>query len=731
MRLLTKFLAPLRRHGRLLAVVLLCAGAGLARAQSGMNDDSADPPSRVARLSYIAGDLGFLPAGASDWSDANLNRPLTTGDRLSTGDHARAELEFGSGTLRMDHRTDVALLDLNDQLAQVELTQGTLSLSVSHLDDGQSYEIDTPTVALVIDQPGTFRVDIDDRGATQVTAFDGSASVYGQNNAQRTINPGRSYRFADSSLAMVTIMDIDGGDAFDAWTEQRNRRYTQSASSQYVSDDVVGYQDLDQYGDWQDTSDYGAVWYPNQVAADWAPYRDGHWAYIAPWGWTWVDDSPWGYAPYHYGRWAYTRRGWGWIPGPRGVRPIYAPALVAFVGGGGWSVGIGTGPVGWFPLGPGEIYDPWYRASRGYYTDINADDMRERRGHDHRADIDHHYDRYRRGLPDADGHHANRDAPRGFTAVPGRTFAGGRNVRHDLVRVDARERASAPMLARDARQLRPRANPVRTPRNQHVRNLPAGGFHRGVVARHAPPVTARGARDFGHADRATGSPRAAPLVGPHIRVLDRRPVSGPIRALPGVTREPAGPPTDRRHGDAAAVRAEADLPSARFAHPQGRDNSGRRESMPRPGVSYISGAGESPRRPLSRGGPNLPAVPQIRRTEPASRITPTSEARPQRFEANRNRQPERPTRNSPMRRASEPRFQRAAPEPRSYVREAPRPMPMPARSEPPRQIMQQPRYQQPPRATAPPRAEAPRPQRNEPQPERRPRPNRREDGQRQ
>jgi hypothetical protein len=214
-------------------------------------------------------------------------------------------------------------------------------------------------------------------------------------------------------------------------------------------------------------------------------------------------------------------------------------------------------------------------------------------------------------------------------------------------------------------------------------------------------------------------------------VLDRRPVSGPIRALPGVTREPAGPPTDRRHGDAAAVRAEADLPSARFAHPGGREHTDRRESMPRPGVSYISGAGESPRRPLSRGGPNLPAVPQIRRTEPASRITPTSEARPQRFEANRNRQPDRPTRNSPMRRASEPRFQRAAPEPRSYVREAPRPMPMPARSEPPRQIMQQPRYQQPPRATAPPRAEAPRPQRNEPQPERRPRPNRREDGQRQ
>ena len=729
MRLLAKFLAPLRRHGRLLAVLLLCAGAGLAQAQSGVNDDSADPPGRVARLSYVAGDLGFLPAGASDWSDADLNRPLTTGDRLSTSDNARAELEFGGGTLRMDHRTDVGLLDLDDRLAQVELTQGTLSLSVRHLDDGQSYEIDTPTVALVIDQPGTFRVDIDDRGGTRVTAFDGSASVYGQDNAQRTINPGRSYRFADSSLAMVTIMDIDGGDAFDAWTDRRNRRYAESVSRRYVSDDVVGYQDLDQYGDWQDTSDYGAVWYPTQVAADWAPYRDGHWAYIAPWGWTWVDDTPWGYAPYHYGRWAYTHRGWGWIPGPRDVRPIYAPALVAFVGGGGWSVGIGSGPVGWFPLGPDEIYDPWYHTSRGYYADINIHNMRERHGHDHRADIDHHYDRYRRGLPDADGRHANRDAPRGFTAVPGRTFAAGRDVRRNLVRVDARERAAAPMLARGSRQLRPDAEAARAPGNAHVRNLPAGGFNREVVARHAPPVMTRGAGDIGHADRSIGSRRAGPAVDSHVRVLDRRQVSGPIRALPVATRVTAGTPADRGHGDAATVRAESGLPSARFAHPQGRDHMDRRESMPRPGVSYISGAGERASRPMSRGGPDLPAVPQIRRAEPVNRIAPTREARPQqRFEADRSRQPDRAARNIPMRNAPEPRFQRAAPEPRSYVREAPRPMP--ARSEPPRQIMQQPRYQQPPRAAAPPRAEAPRAQRSEPRPEREPPPKRRKDGQR-
>ncbi len=145
--------APWRRRWRALAATLLLVAAGAVQAQSDA-DDSADPPSRVARLSYIAGDLGFLPAGATDWSDANINRPLTTGDKLSTARDARAELEFGGGTLRIDGQTNLGLLDLNDELAQIELTQGTLSLTVRRLDDGQSYEIDTPTVALVVDQPG-------------------------------------------------------------------------------------------------------------------------------------------------------------------------------------------------------------------------------------------------------------------------------------------------------------------------------------------------------------------------------------------------------------------------------------------------------------------------------------------------------------------------------------------------------------------------------------------------
>ncbi len=750
MRVLAGRPTPHRFGWRSLAILLLCAAASLAQAQSA-TDDSADPPSQVARLSYISGDLGFLPAGAKDWSDASINRPLTSGDRLSTGRDARAELELGGATLRMDGQTDFGLLDLNDQLTQIELTQGTLNVTVRHLDAGQSYEIDTPTVALIIDRPGAFRVDIDDNGgSTQVTAFDGGATVYGENNAQRTINPGRSYRFVDSSLAAVTISDIGGGDAFDAWSSERDHRYVQSDSAQYVSDDVVGYQDLDQYGDWQDTGDYGAVWYPTQVSADWAPYRNGHWAYVAPWGWTWVDDSPWGFAPYHYGRWAYTHRGWGWIPGPRGVRPIYAPALVAFVGGGGWSIGIGGGPVGWFPLGPGEIYNPWYRCGRRCYTDVNIRNMRDRRGHDHRADIDDHYNRYRHGTPSRGDHYANRDAPRGFTAVPGNTFAGGRHVQRNLVRVDPRRLAAAPLVSRDANRLRPLAGSAPPSRNPHVRDLPAGGFNREVVARHAPPMVAQQAHDPGRRSHPLGAPRTG-MPGSNVRVLsprenldrgvrrvavdragassavgsDARRAPGTPRQLPAVTRITAGTPAQTRHDNRAEVRDGAELPSARFAHPRDRSNANPRESMPRPGVSYISGANERPSRPAYRNSPTLPQVPQIQRVDPRNRPAPANDEHSQRYGANPAMRRSVPTTPSgPMRTAPEPRFQRSEPAPRGYVREQSRPMPPPTRNMPARPTFQQPRYQPPQ-----PRADTPHPPRSESRPARKSPPRARDDAQ--
>ena len=621
--------------------------------------DAGDPPSRVARLSYQAGDLGLLPAGEKDWSDASVNRPLTTGDRLSSGQGARAELDLDGGALRIAQNTDFGFLALNDQMTQVELTQGTLNVAVRQLGEGESYEIDTPTVALVIDQPGTYRVDISGDGkATRVTDFDGNAVVYGQNGAQRAVDSGSRYEFNDSGLSDVGVSAIGGGDEFDNWAAQRDQRYAQSATRQYVSEDVVGYQDLDQYGDWQNDSDYGQVWYPSQVDVGWAPYRNGHWAYIGPWGWTWVDDLPWGFAPYHYGRWVCLRGRWGWLPGPRVGRPVYAPALVAFVGGG--RIGVG-GPVGWFPLGPGEVYNPWYRASRGYYTRVNFTNIRER-GLERAAIMDrinHHYDYFNRGQPFPNQRFVNRDAPRAFSSMSAQNFVGARNVQHNLLGGDPHQFANAPVLARGV-SIRPTAASFAQPRAAQARPLPSGGFSRQVVARTAPSASMLHQGPVAH---AAGPAGARPAFN-NVRVLSGHgpgnlagrpaPTAAPAAAARGesfaqparAANAPAGQRPDMRNGE---------LPSARFAHPEqaGAQATGRaawqnriersepqNNNMPRPGASFITNAQEDRVRAAAQNPAaqprELPSTPQFNRPSPESLNRPAPQEQ-QRFERDDNR----------------------------------------------------------------------------------------------
>lgn len=706
-----------RRRGWLGGLFMLCffmAAAGHAQSVPSDDDASADPPDRVARLSYLAGDVGFLPSGARDWSDASVNRPLTAGDKLSTQADARAELELGGGALRIDGGTDFGFLDLNDQLAQVELTQGTLNLSVRSLAQGQSYEIDTPTLALVVDQPGTFRVDVSADGrSTQVTAFDGNAVVFGENDARRDVVAGRSYRFDNPALDNASLQDIGGGDAFDQWCSSRDRRYAGSTSSQYVSEDVVGYQDLDDYGAWQADDDYGEVWYPAHVAADWAPYRDGHWAYVAPWGWTWVDDLPWGFAPYHYGRWAYVRsRGaWGWIPGPRGVRSIYAPALVAFVGGGRWSVSIGIGagaPVGWFPLGPGEIYNPWYRASHRYYTRVNESNLRWRHGDRSGVlgRIDDHYRHYRLGQSMPNAHYANREAPRGFTAVSGRTFTGAHRVQHDLLRVDPHQLGMAPVLAR-GNGLRPTAQSLARPRATQAHAWPDRGFQRAVVARHAPATPANRPHGLSPGNMATSWRAGTPA---NVHILGREPGGRHIDSTQPMQSQPprttavrsaadhAQPDHARPYRTQPALRP-GELPSARFAH--GRADAGhqsgaqmqrydnRRPAAMQPDTAAPRTLPQPPRfqsaSPSRTAGDNAPRATQNRpqwRTSSAPASLPTTP----RFE--QMQRTERPSSTS-FRSEQVQRFPRSTPTERPAASPArtfqPRPMPgysRPAESRP-------------------------------------------------
>ena len=344
---------------------LMAAGAATMWAQ-------ADPPSRVARLNFLEGSVSLQQAGHDDWAAAAPNYPLTVGDHLWADERSHAELHVGSTAIRMDSHTAIAFLNLDDRMTQVRLSDGSINISIHYLDENEAYEVDTPNGAVTLLRPGRYRIDADpERQITTVTVRGGEAEVTAAGQAF-PVHPRQSAYITGADQPNTEVAAAGPGDDFDRWWETREDREARRPPPRYVSQQMVGYEDLDDNGTWRDCPGYGPCWAP-RVAAGWAPYHYGHWVWVEPWGWTWVDDAPWGFAPFHYGRWAFYGGGWVWVPGAVAVRPVYAPALVAWVGGAHFGVGIGIGAgVGWFPLGPREVYVPSYRVSNTYVTRVNV-----------------------------------------------------------------------------------------------------------------------------------------------------------------------------------------------------------------------------------------------------------------------------------------------------------------------------------------------------------------------
>ncbi len=331
---------------------------------------NADPPTRVARLSYVDGPVIFAPAGQDDWVNAGINRPIITGDRIWSDANSRGELQLGRAAIRFSDNTSIAVLNLDSNLAQVQLTQGVLNLNIRSVRPDQVYQINTPNLVFSTSQPGDYRLDVNSDGnETIVTVRSGQAEVYGDNTSY-IIPAQQTFSFTKTNLGNYQRLVFAANDDFDRWSYERQRMAENTISARYVSPEVVGYEDLDRYGSWTQADVYGNVWIPNNVGSDWAPYREGHWAWISPWGWTWVDHEEWGYAPFHYGRWAYVEGRWGWIPGPINGLSIYAPALVGFLGG--INFVFGSDGISWVPLGYNDVYIPPYSVSQQYFSDINT-----------------------------------------------------------------------------------------------------------------------------------------------------------------------------------------------------------------------------------------------------------------------------------------------------------------------------------------------------------------------
>jgi hypothetical protein len=234
--------------------------------------------------------------------------------------------------------------------------------------------------------PGRIRVDaerVPDTSTVQV--FDGDVRVEG-GGTELLVRAGRRAEVRDDDVRSAQATR----DAFDDWSAGRDQYEDRSLATRYVPPEMTGYEDLDRYGSWSTDAEYGSLWLPS-VGADWVPYRDGSWTWIAPWGWTWVDNAPWGYAPFHYGRWVRVHNRWAWAPGRHDRHPVWAPALVGWVGGAGVNLTFRghNGPAqGWFPLSPHDRFDPWFRAPeahlRWYNRNVRPDQRRDRdhdRGH--------------------------------------------------------------------------------------------------------------------------------------------------------------------------------------------------------------------------------------------------------------------------------------------------------------------------------------------------------------
>jgi len=412
----------------------------------GQSQDQAparDPPGRIARLDDSTGSVSFQPGGEGDWVTAVNNRPLTTGDNLWADKDSRAEVQIGSTSIRMDSETSLTFLDLDDQTTQLKLSQGTLIVRVRHLDDGDVFEVDTPNLAFALQSAGEYRIDVNANGdQTITTVWRGRGEVTGGGSSYDVI-AGQQATFNGTDQLDHQIAQVPGSDDFDNFAFSRDRREDQSDSANYISTEMTGYEDLDDNGSWSYAADYGPVWTPAGVAVGWAPYRFGHWVFVEPWGWTWVEDEPWGFAPFHYGRWAFVGARWSWVPGPIVVRPIYAPAFVAFVGGRGFSFSFGAG-VGWFPLGPREVFVPWYRTSRGYVNNVNITNTRV-----NIAQVTNIYNSRTTNRVTYVNQHVNN----AVTVVSHDTFVNARPVARNLAQVDARQLAEAP-VACDS-QIRP------------------------------------------------------------------------------------------------------------------------------------------------------------------------------------------------------------------------------------------------------------------------------------
>ena len=330
------------------------------------NQDTTQVKPAVGRLSVVQGDVSMQRGDSGDWVAATVNTPLEAGDRVSTGNGGRAEVQLDyADVIRLDENSTIKITDLTGTHIQVQVGQGLVEYSVFQNSQAET-EIDTPNSAVHPLRQGDYRIQVNGDSDSQVIVRKGQAEV-SEPQGSTQIESGQLIDVQGTDNPQYKTLDAPRKDGFDQWNESRDHTILDAQGWQHTDRYYTGTQDLDGHGHWENVPDYGQVWVPDQDSG-WAPYRDGQWVWEPYYGWTWQSNESWGWAPYHYGRWFTYGGNWAWWPGPVGVYggwggydPIWAPAYVSFFGwGGGVDVGFGFGNYGWLPIGPGDYFCPWW-----------------------------------------------------------------------------------------------------------------------------------------------------------------------------------------------------------------------------------------------------------------------------------------------------------------------------------------------------------------------------------
>ena len=268
-----------------------------------------------------------------------------SGDNLWVDRDGRAEIDYGGGQFRLAGDTNLHVSRLDDRQLALFIAPGRVIVRVRMLEPDDSVRVDTPTTQITLTRPGLYRIDVaSDSPQTTVIVREGEAQVATDAGAvqvlpgQIGIVVGRAGRAAPTSATAAASTDSTrGARRATASTKRRgNTTYVSPADGRRTPISTR----TERGRPIPTTAPSGSrrASRPTGRRIATAAGRGS-----SGWGYTWVDDAPWGYAPFHYGRWAFIGGRWGWCPGAFVARPVWAPALVAWYGGAGWPYPVSYG----------------------------------------------------------------------------------------------------------------------------------------------------------------------------------------------------------------------------------------------------------------------------------------------------------------------------------------------------------------------------------------------------